>query len=225
MTAQKSETNSPVCIDVTSLMQPGIYEIFCLSTNRVYIGETQNILERLGKHSAMLFQNKHDCQPLQQDWNQSKYPIKNFRFKALYCGSSWQNQATRVEKEKQVIEEKLQASYDVYNKIKTILPATLYRQEISVNNVLYKSISSAVQQLDISETTLRRYLRDDTNTDYVYGAQYRHGYTQVIINNTRYKSYQEVVNAGLATDARQVGRRIRSVSPRWKDWVKHDIDE
>lgn len=36
----------------------------------MYIGETEELLARLGQHSASLKQNKHDCRELQEDWNQ-----------------------------------------------------------------------------------------------------------------------------------------------------------
>ncbi|BDA51765.1 hypothetical protein COCOBI_pt-0430 (chloroplast) [Coccomyxa sp. Obi] len=57
-------------IDVTAYAVPGIYEIRCIPKNRVYIGESENLLVRLGKHAASLAQKQHDCTDLQQDWNQ-----------------------------------------------------------------------------------------------------------------------------------------------------------
>ena len=37
-----------------------------------YIGETQNLLERLGKHVATLETQTHDCLSLQVDWSSEK---------------------------------------------------------------------------------------------------------------------------------------------------------
>ena len=54
-------------IDLTPYAVPGIYEIRCIPRNRVYIGESENLLVRLGKHAVSLTQNQHDCTDLQQD--------------------------------------------------------------------------------------------------------------------------------------------------------------
>lgn len=39
-------------LDVDKLITPGIYEIQCISKKKVYIGETEELLARLGQHSA-----------------------------------------------------------------------------------------------------------------------------------------------------------------------------
>lgn len=56
---------------------------------KVYIGETENLLARLGKHSASLKQNKYDCRKLQEDWNQLEkekfsFHIQVFAFWKIY---------------------------------------------------------------------------------------------------------------------------------------------
>jgi hypothetical protein len=74
-------------IDLTPYAVPGVYEIRCIPKNRVYIGESENLLVRLGKHVASLTQNQHDCVDLQQDWNQ--FGLQGHSFHILRRGPSW----------------------------------------------------------------------------------------------------------------------------------------
>ena len=59
-----------------------------LKNNKVYIGESTNILSRFGRHSDNLENNRHDCFELQQDFN--KYSKTDFVFKVLELGPEFQ---------------------------------------------------------------------------------------------------------------------------------------
>lgn len=48
---------------------PGIYIIKCTKTEKVYIGETVNLSQRLGKHFSLLRANKHSNPILQNIFN------------------------------------------------------------------------------------------------------------------------------------------------------------
>lgn len=89
---------------VDELITPGIYEIQCISNKKVYIGETKELLARLGKHSSSLKQNKHDCKQLQEDWNQ--FGKEKFTFKVICFGDAYSSLVVRREKEKEVIKVK-----------------------------------------------------------------------------------------------------------------------
>ena len=80
---------------------------------KVYIGETEELLARLGKHSASLKQNQHDCRELQEDWNQFKK--EKFTFKVICFGDAYSSQIMRRKKEKSVIKQKLAESFLLYN--------------------------------------------------------------------------------------------------------------
>jgi predicted GIY-YIG superfamily endonuclease len=56
--------------NVFGLMPPGIYEISCISKKKVYIGESANLLARIGKHVSSLTQNNHNCKERQKNWNE-----------------------------------------------------------------------------------------------------------------------------------------------------------
>lgn len=56
----------------------GIYKITCLENNKIYIGSSKNIKERLKQHIKLLKSNTHPNQYLQSSFN--KFEIKNFKF-------------------------------------------------------------------------------------------------------------------------------------------------
>lgn len=56
----------------------GIYKIENKLNNRLYIGESMNILKRWKEHKEDLNNNKHHSYKLQSDWN--KYGESNFKF-------------------------------------------------------------------------------------------------------------------------------------------------
>jgi len=59
----------------------GIYGIFCLSNNKIYIGSTKNMNKRFNDHRYILNINKHKNKHLQNAWN--KYGKNNFKFKII----------------------------------------------------------------------------------------------------------------------------------------------
>lgn len=59
----------------------GIYEIRCKVNNRVYIGQSRNMRERISKHKRFLRHGVHENKALQNAWN--KYGEENFAFKEI----------------------------------------------------------------------------------------------------------------------------------------------
>ena len=59
----------------------GIYKIKCLKNNKVYIGQSVNIMQRWYVHKTKLRANKHDNIYLQNAWN--KYGERNFEFSLI----------------------------------------------------------------------------------------------------------------------------------------------
>ena len=68
-------------MDISDLFNPGLYKITCLKNNKIYIGQSSNVLSRLGRHSDNLENNRHDCIELQKDFN--KFGKKFFKFENL----------------------------------------------------------------------------------------------------------------------------------------------
>jgi group I intron endonuclease len=59
--------------------KPGIYLIFCLANQRVYIGQSKSIKRRLATHQGHLRDNKHPNDYLQKAYN--KYGVDMFVFR------------------------------------------------------------------------------------------------------------------------------------------------
>lgn len=62
-------------------MKSGIYKIICLKNNKIYIGSSKNILQRINVHKRHLRKNKHINPYVQNAWN--KYGEENFVFEVL----------------------------------------------------------------------------------------------------------------------------------------------
>ena len=65
-------------------MQPiisGIYSIFCVANQKIYIGSADDIRTRFQKHRYCLKNNTHQNNHLQHSWN--KYGEQNFIFKTI----------------------------------------------------------------------------------------------------------------------------------------------
>lgn len=45
--------------NLLQLMTPGLYKITCILANKVYLGESENLLTRLGKQTSSLTQNTY----------------------------------------------------------------------------------------------------------------------------------------------------------------------
>lgn len=57
-------------MDISNLFNPGLYKITCLKNNKIYIGQSSNVLSRLGRHVDNLEKDRHDCLELQNDFNE-----------------------------------------------------------------------------------------------------------------------------------------------------------
>ena len=122
---------------------PSVYQILCLSTNTVYIGETKNLLEKLRKHSCCLINNSDDCKALQHEWN--LFNSENFTFTIICSGSQWALNKDRLKKEKSVLKEKINQSYNVYNTDASAAFIKQYNRAISINDKTYRSVAEAAK--------------------------------------------------------------------------------
>lgn len=68
-------------IKINKLIISGIYSIRNITTNKCYIGQSQNIYMRLGMHLTRLVNNKHRNRLLQEEWN--IYNSNSFEFELL----------------------------------------------------------------------------------------------------------------------------------------------
>ena len=61
-------------MDLSDLFNPGLYKITCTANQKQYIGESSNVLLRLGRHTDSLQKNQNDCAEMQKDFH--KYSKK-----------------------------------------------------------------------------------------------------------------------------------------------------
>lgn len=201
--------------DLKSYTLPGLYRISCLVTNKVYIGESNNVLLRITSHARKLASKTHDCPLLQTDYNQ--HGLNNFTFHVLFSGPDWADVQTRKDKEKEILSSySPDQVYNVHPDAPTILTPN-YRVVCRINGKTYNSILEAVEDLKVPETVLRNKLNNKVE-GYEIIDKPLHGYTPVIIDGDEFDSLVAVVEAGLAKNREQVGRRLRSDLKKWEGW-------
>lgn len=195
--------------------EPGLYRIQCLENNKVYIGESVNVLSRLEKHARALVSNCSDVTQMQEDYN--TFSKNSFSFHVILTGPEWASKEKRLEKEIEIISSYLPEQ--VYNNHPSVerLQTVNYRLIVEINGQIYQSVAEAARILTISENSIRIRLKNN-HPGYRIIDQVAQGYTPVIINNVEYNSVKAVVEAGLAPNRFVVQRRINSTSQKWSGW-------
>nr|YP_009104957.1 putative GIY-YIG homing endonuclease [Watanabea reniformis]AIT93630.1 putative GIY-YIG homing endonuclease [Watanabea reniformis] len=184
---------------------------------KVYIGETEELLARLGKHSASLKQNTHDCKELQEDWNQ--FGKEKFTFKVICFGDAYSSQIIRRQKETSVIKQKLAESFLLYNINKSTSFTRHYQRKIEIDGKIYSTITEAAKDpnLGISETTIRRRLRDANFVNY---KDLKYSSFIYRIRNKLYKTLDEAKKDNVGGNRQTIKRRVDSMDPKWSEWQK-----
>jgi hypothetical protein len=183
-------TSNPVPKRMSPRQKPGVYMILCLTNNKRYYGETNNVSNRLSQHKSTLRRNIHPVIELQRDWN--LYGPECFDFVALFMYASKSDNSKKVER--QALElEYISRHYSLcYNTLyhhsrkkennpfwnkhhseaarKQIgLSLKEYNQQnpqglpIMLDGVKYQSISQASRETKHSRDTIARYLKDPNN--------------------------------------------------------------
>nr|AOC61479.1 putative GIY-YIG homing endonuclease [Rhexinema sarcinoideum] len=210
-------------MDVSALFQPGLYKITCLKNQKVYIGQSENILGRLGRHTESLEKNRHDCQELQKDFN--FYGKENFVFEALKNteGADFTKLAIRKYFEQRLIQQT--NSLLLYNK-PPINSTQYFAQKVKIKGKLYSSLKKAAQSLKESRTNIFRKCLDPKNGDYelietnlleenlnlkLTQKYYFKAFLPCEINNQYYGSLNQASKA-LGIDRKTIKKRIQSPS-------------
>lgn len=132
-------------MDVSSLFHPGLYKITCLTNGKMYIGQSSNVLSRLGRHADSLKKDRHDSLDLQQDFN--KFGRK---FVALKTNSNFDNEGLRKEKETLLINQ----IPETFRYNKNNFTDSYGARALKVNNKVYPSLHHAAKTLNESRTHL-----------------------------------------------------------------------
>ncbi len=148
-------------MDISDLFNPGLYKITCLKNNKIYIGQSSNVLSRLGRHSDNLENNRHDCLELQKDFN--RFGKIFFKFESLEIGEKYVNENLRKKRE----QEYIKGNENIYN-FKLNHNWNFYSQKLKIFGKTYNSLRQAALSLKESRTQISRKCRDETNIDYVF---------------------------------------------------------
>jgi hypothetical protein len=92
--------------NITPFQFPGLYLIKNLENEKVYVGETSKLLDRITKHWKHLNEGVHHCSELQKDFSACQ-DKSQFHFQVIECGTQWFDSNKRQAKEIEVI-----SSYD-----------------------------------------------------------------------------------------------------------------
>ena len=149
-------------MDISVLFNPGLYKITCIKNNKIYIGESSNVLNRLGRHSNDLEKNRHDCIELQKDFND--FGKQFFKFEALKFDIKYNNQSFRQKQEILLIKEISQEN--CYNRID--IQKSFSARSVSVKNKIYNSLNEAARELNESKTNLVRKCLNEENENYKF---------------------------------------------------------
>lgn len=139
---------------------PGLYAIFCTKTNKIYFGESSNVISRLGRHWHYLISKNHDCRDLQDDFD--LYGLNFFEFYILSIGSNWISKSKRKEKENELIYAN---KGKVYN-MESYNPKSAYRRSVKYKNEIFPTIAEASRKTGVSRTTIRRNCANSENHDW-----------------------------------------------------------
>jgi hypothetical protein len=126
-------------------------------------------------------------------------------------------------KEKQVIKQRLNESFLLYNIDKSASFTRNYQRNIEINGKLYNSIAEAAKDptLGVSETTIRRRLRDKGFPNY---KDVRYKAFLYKIKGQLYKTLDEAQKDNVEGNRQTIKRRIDSTQPKWAEWQKLSDD-
>lgn len=211
-----------------SLVKPGFYEICYLKTGKRYIGETQNLLERLGKHVATLQTQTHDCLSLQADWTSEKKEnnLANAFSISVFAHEDQNNVV--MDKKKQKAQESMYLSrFDPETLYNTPLSSSSssnkqenYRRAVHIKGVDYETVAAAASTLGVGETTIRRWVNHPDKTDCFTKEKKKHGYSECVVDGVNYPSVKSLVDQNIAPSLLFATRRLKSSN--FPDWYYLD---
>lgn len=206
------------------LCKPGLYQIKCIKTNKVYIGQSENCAYRIGRHFNDLKEKTHHCEPLLDDF--LKYGKNAFEAHIL---TDIPNDQVCDEKSRKELETKKIAEIGTskcYNMIPTsqspVYKSYQYQgKRFPTIKELRKFINlTHLNQPPYSETHFKRVFLNKNSprgTEIQFVSQ-RSQSDIFLIEGQQFHGWREVVASGLASTKSQVFYRLNSSN--YKNWVR-----
>jgi len=179
-------------------MGPGLYLIWNTAMNKFYIGQSNSVPTRLGSHWKELQIKRHECKPMQQDWN--SLGSQHFQFISLDVHEKWANEEKRKQAELELIRLNKSVVYNILTPVKA--KKNQYKKPVRFKDTTYASIAEAARMQNIGETQVRRLLRDIKNSDW----------SQVLTDDCLEKNFINIEKAKKVRVHDQVYRSIRQAS-------------
>ncbi len=170
------------------LFEPGVYSFKNTqnNNNKQYIGEAMRLITWICSNILTLNAGSFDDQKeFQKDWTNLK--IENFQISILEYGSEFPLKKTRLAYEKKYKEH---FSPNIYNKfidVKELIQAKVFKRrdwnwvsvyrKIDNDYIAYDSINIAKKDTNIASETLRVYLDNPKNDEWLYGRSYGRYFT------------------------------------------------
>lgn len=196
-------------MDISNLFNPGLYKITCLKNNKIYIGESSNVLSRLGKHVSTLENNKHDCIELQKDFN--KFGKEFFKFEALELNNNYLNENLRKLKEKQYIKQ-IKNSYNFKDKQNW----NFYTQKVKIKGLIYISLRQASSILSESRTNLVRKCKNSKNKDYIFLEKQTYAKAKIYEKNSIACKINNIVYLSISEASKNLKHSYETINKRCK---------
>ena len=128
-------------MDITHLFGCRIYKITCLKNKKTYIGESKNLLTRIGYHCERLCDGKNECLDFQDDFN--NYGKEQLTIEILNHGSEWESIQRRREREQYLIRENIKKNLN-YNTLGGS-DWIFHSQTVKVRGETYASLRQAAR--------------------------------------------------------------------------------
>lgn len=109
----------------------------------------------------------------------------------------------------------------LYNIDKSASFTRNYQRNIEINGKLYNSIAEAAKDIGISETTIRRRLRDVKFPNY---KDVRYKASLYKMKGKLYKTLDEAKKDNVGGNRQTITRRIDSTEPKWAEWQRLSDD-
>lgn len=154
-------------IDISFLLNPGVYEILDTGNNFSYFGESECLLDRLQMHKRQLVNGTHSCTALRESFIQQGSDFSKFQFLVIVSGPEWACVKKRRALEEQLIDDKKQACYN-QTTAAVYKTGDFLKRPIMYNGKRYESVRGALKDTDhvkVSRATLKRQLLDQTKPD------------------------------------------------------------
>jgi len=196
--------------------QPGIYAIFNTENEKYYIGEANNLAQRLSEHYENLKNRRHDCAELKEDWN--LHGAAKFEFIILEIGfDPYSERVKRLQSQGEYIRKYRNNTYNRIglNETPKVLQTTNQQHnsiKVLAYDVTYKSVSAAARANGICLSTARNRLNDPNDLNWRFAENLRRAVSNVarpvVVDNTYYASVS-IAAAANGVSEKTVRKNIR----------------